>query len=103
MGLGIRKNDNVLVISGRYKGVEGKVLAVFPSTDKALVQGVNEVKKHSKARGQQDPGGIITKEMPIHLSNLMLVDKTGRASRYGNEVDEKGTKIRRSKATGNEV
>lgn len=104
MGLGIRKGDMVRVISGRDRGALRKVLAVFPQRDKALVEGVNIVKRHTKPRGQNQPGGIIEKGMPIHLSNLMLVDpKTNQAVRFTNERTEQGNKVRRSKATKNEI
>lgn len=96
MGLSIRKNDSVRVISGKYKGVTGRVLAVFPKEEKVLVEGVNVAKKHQRARSQQQPGGIIEKEMPIHVSNLMLVDpKTGKAGRIRNENRSGKAKVRR--------
>lgn len=96
MGLRIRKGDTVLVISGKYKDATGRVLAMFPKDEKALVEGVNVVKKHQKAKSQEQPGGIIEKEMPIHLSKLMLVDpKTSRARRFRNVVLENGAKVRR--------
>ncbi len=109
MGLKIKKGDTVLVISGQHRPsegnmVRGKVLAVLPKSGRALIEGVNMVKKHAKAKSQQQPGGIIEKEAPIRLSKLMLVDpKTGIASRYTNEKDDKGNKIRRSKKSKNEV
>ena len=96
MGLKIKKGDTVLVISGKYKGATGQVLAVRPSDEKAWVERVNLVKKHQKPRSQEQPGGIIEKEMPIHMSKLMLVDpKTGRARRFRNEVGKDGRKVRR--------
>lgn len=104
MGLSIKAGDTVLVISGRNKGAVGKILARVRNQPKAVVEGVNMIKRHTKARSQQQPGGIIEKEAAIHISNLMLVDpKTGRASRYSSETTKAGGKIRRSKATGNEV
>lgn len=96
MGLRIKKGDTVLVISGKYKGATGQVLAIQPKDEKALVERVNLVKKHQKPRSQEQPGGIIEKEMPIHMSKLMLIDpKTGRARRYRNEVTKDGRKVRR--------
>lgn len=96
MGLKIKKGDMVLVISGKYKDATGRVLAMYPKSDKALVEGVNIAKKHQKARSQEQPGGIIEKEMPIHLSKLMLVDpKTSRARRFRNVILENGAKVRR--------
>lgn len=110
MGRGIKKDDMVLVISGndRPRGgqfVRGRVLAVFPKKGTALVEGVNMIKKHQKARSQNEQGGIIEKEAPIRLSKLMLVDPKGGdvASRFSNAVDDKGNKIRKMKKTGNEV
>jgi large subunit ribosomal protein L24 len=96
MGLKIKKGDTVIVISGKYKGASGQVLAVLPKDEKVVVERVNLVKRHTKPRSQQQPGGIIEKEMPIHASNLMLVDpKTGRARRFRNENGKDGRKIRR--------
>ncbi len=96
MGLRIKKGDTVLVISGKYKGATGNVLAVNPDAGNALVERVNLVKRHTKARSQEQPGGIIEKETPIHLSKLMLVDpKTGRARRFRNESGKDGRKVRR--------
>lgn len=96
MGLKIKKGDTVLVISGKYKGATGQVLAIRPDDEKAWVERVNLVKKHQKPRSQEQPGGIIEKEMPIHTSKLMLVDpKTGRARRFRNEVGKDGRKVRR--------
>lgn len=96
MGLKIKKGDTVLVISGKYKGATGQVLAVMPQDAKAIVERVNLVKRHTKPRSQERPGGIIEKEMPIHVSKLMLVDpKTGRARRFRNETAKDGRKVRR--------
>lgn len=104
MGLSIKKGDTVRVISGKYKGASGRVLTIFPKNDRALVEGVNIVKKHQKPRSQEQPGGIIEKEMPIHLSNLMLVDpKTGRAGRIRTVVNESGRKVRRIITHGEEL
>lgn len=103
MGLKIRKGDRVRVISGRYAGVEGQVLEAYPKRDKVLVEGVNLVKKHQKATSQSDQGGIIEKELPIHISNVMLTDDSGTASRYANVTTEKGRKIRQMKRTGKEI
>lgn len=96
MGLKIKKGDTVLVISGKYQGATGQVLAVNPKDSKAVVERVNLAKRHTKARSQERPGGIIEKEMPIHTSKLMLVDpKTGRARRFRNETGKDGRKVRR--------
>jgi large subunit ribosomal protein L24 len=109
MGLKIKRGDTVLVISGKFKGATGQVLAVLPEAEKAVVERVNLVKRHTKPRSQQQPGGIIEKEMPIHVSNLMLVDpKTGRARRFRNETGKDGRKARRhvvkkDEAAGGEI
>lgn len=85
--LNIRKGDTVLVISGKDRGVQGKIIDVFPEADKVIVEGVNRIKKHTKvgqdSRGAKS-GGIITTEAPIHVSNVMLVDpEDGKATRVG--------------------
>ena len=87
MTLNIRKGDLVQVISGKDRGVKGKVIEVFPDADKVIVEGVNRIKKHTKigqnARGAKT-GGIITTEAPIHASNVMIVDpEDGRPTRIG--------------------
>ena len=76
----IGKNDTVEVISGASKGVSGKVLKVFPKTERLIIEKVNMVKMHKKPRSQQDPGGIIEKEAPIHVSNVRLVEKGSRSN-----------------------
>ena len=87
MSLNIRKGDTVQVISGKDRGVKGKVIEVFPESDRVIVEGVNRIKKHTKvgesARGAKT-GGIITTEAPIHASNVMIVDpEDGRPTRIG--------------------
>ncbi|MCP3930180.1 MAG: 50S ribosomal protein L24 [Bacteroidetes bacterium] len=86
----IKKGDQVVVIAGSYKGVEGEVLEVFPKKYRAIVDNVNIVKKHSKPAGE-NPGGINEIPAPVHISNLMLIDpKTGEPTRIGRkEVDGK--------------
>ncbi len=75
----IGKNDNVEVIAGASKGLKGKVLKVFPKSERIIVEKVNMVKRHQKPRSQQDPGGIIEKEAPIHVSNVRLLEKGSRS------------------------
>lgn len=96
----VKKDDTVKVISGESKGEEGKVLEVYPSKNRALVEGVNMVKRHTKPNATHPNGGIVDQEAAIHLSNLMLVDpKTGEATKTGRkEVD--GKLQRYSKKTG---
>ncbi|MDA8248232.1 MAG: 50S ribosomal protein L24 [Rhodospirillales bacterium] len=104
MAARIRKGDTVLVISGAAKGRRGEVLRVLPRADRAVVQGVNMAKRHTKPRGMGQPGGIVEQEASIHLSNLMLVDgKTDKPTRVGFRVLEDGRKVRVAKATGNVI
>lgn len=99
--LHIRKGDNVMVISGDSRGQQGKVLVVDSKKEKAIVEGINLVSKHSKPNAKQPQGGIIKKESPIHISNLMVIDGTGKASRIGRKVDQKSNKlVRYSKKSG---
>lgn len=96
----IRKGDRVIVISGRDRGKSGEVLRVFPEEARALVAGVNVVKRHQKqtARAQ---GGIVSKELPIHLSKIAHVDpKGGGATRIGFKVLSDGRKVRFAKKSG---
>ena len=104
MAARIRKGDQVLVISGAQKGRRGEVLRVVPKDERAVVQGVNLVSKHTKPKGMGQPGGIVQVEAPIHLSNLKLVDpKTGKPTKVGFRVLEDGRKVRFAKANGNLV
>lgn len=94
MSLKIKKDDRVKVISGKDKGTVSRVVAVLPSRGRALVEHVNMVKRHTRARGQQQPGGIMEKEAPIHLSNLMLYCENCKTGvRFGSEV-RNGEKVR---------
>ncbi len=100
MAARIRKGDTVVVIAGRDKGKKGEVLKVMPKENRAIVKGVNLVKRHQKpAPGVE--GGIITKEAPIHLSNLAHVDpKDGKPTRVGFRILEDGRKVRYAKRSG---
>ncbi|MBV9655252.1 MAG: 50S ribosomal protein L24 [Acetobacteraceae bacterium] len=101
MAARIRKGDRVEVITGAEKGKRGEVLRVFAAENRALVQGVRVVKRHQKPMGMGQPGGIIEKESPIHLSNVALVDpKTEKKTRVGFRVLEDGSKVRVARATG---
>lgn len=91
----IRKNDSVMVIAGRERGKTGKVLRVIPSKQAAVIERVNLVKRHARARGPQQPSGIIEKEAPIHISNLMVMcDKCNAPVRVGRKILADGEKLR---------
>jgi large subunit ribosomal protein L24 len=103
MAARIRKGDSVLVIAGAARGRRGEVLRVLPKQDRAVVQGVNVVKRHTKPRGLGQPGGIVEVEASVHLSNLKLIDpKTDKPTRVGFRI-EQGRKVRVAKATGNVI
>ena len=96
----IKKGDEVLVISGRDKGKKGKVLGVLRAENRALVEGINMVRRHQRQSAQQQ-GGIVDKEASIHLSNLAHADpKDGRATRVGYKFLEDGRKVRFAKRSG---
>lgn len=94
----IKVGDTVLVLSGNYKDKTGVVKAVISDTYRAVVEGINKIKRHVKPTAQQ-PGGIVEREAAIHISNLMLVDAEGKAGRIRIEERE-GKKVRVSKKTG---
>jgi large subunit ribosomal protein L24 len=102
MAAKIRKGDRVMVLSGRQKGATGEVFEVRPDERRALVRGINMVKRHQKQTPQQE-GGIISKEAPIHLSNLAYVDKDGKPTRIGFKIRSDGTKVRVAKRSGAEI
>ncbi|MBI2967907.1 MAG: 50S ribosomal protein L24 [Bacteroidetes bacterium] len=101
----IKKNDTVLIITGDDKGQQGRVLKVFPGIQKAIVEGLKMVKKHVKPSQKYPKGGIISKESPVHISNLMVIDPgTGEPSRIGRRPDEKtGKLIRFAKKSGTAI
>lgn len=100
----IKKGDTVIVISGNSKGQEGKVLNVVREKERAIVEGVNLVSKHTKPNAKSPQGGIIKKEATIHVSNLMLKDpKTGKPTRIGRRPDKNGKLVRYSKKSGEEI
>ena len=95
--LKIKSGDKVIVIAGDQKGSEGKVLRIFLDKNKAIVEGVNMVKKHEKPSAANPQGGITEKESPIHISNLSLLDpKSGKATRVGYRMED-GKKVRFAK------
>ena len=102
--LHIKKGDTVVVITGNDKGQKGRVLEVIRKTDRAIVEGVNMMKKHTKPNAETPQGGIVEKEAPVHISNLMVVDpKTGEATRVGKKLNDDGKLVRISKKSGEEI
>ncbi len=98
--LKIKKGDQVIVLAGRDKGRKGEVLRVLPKDNRALVQGVNMVKRHTRPT-QMQAGGIIEREASIHISNLSLIDpKSGDATRVGYKILDDQRKVRYSKRSG---
>ena len=96
----LRKGDDVVVISGRDKGKTGSILRVIRSEDRVIVDGINMVKRHTRP-SQAQPGGIVDKEAPIHISNVALADpKDGSATRVGYKFLEDGRKVRVAKQSG---
>ncbi|KPF44673.1 50S ribosomal protein L24 [Rhizobium sp. G187] len=94
----IRKGDKVVILAGKDKGRSGEVLQVMPKEDRAVVRGINVVKRHQRQTQNQE-AGIITKEAPIHLSNLAIADKDGKPTRVGFAVVD-GKKVRVAKRSG---
>ncbi|WP_342226612.1 50S ribosomal protein L24 [Rickettsia endosymbiont of Urophora cardui] len=98
--LKVKKGDEVIVITGKYKGKKGKILKVFPEQNKIVVSGINLVKKHTKPT-QVSEGGIITKELPVDISNVAHVDpKTGNPTKVAFKFLEDGSKVRIAKKSG---
>jgi len=96
----IRKGDKVVVLAGKDKGRTGEVLSVAPKEDKAVVRGINIVKRHQRQTQTQE-AGIISKEAPIHLSNLAIADpKDGKPTRVGFRIEKDGKKVRVAKRSG---
>jgi len=100
----IKKGDLVKVISGESRGQEGKVLEVIFKKERAIIEGVNMMKKHTKPNSANPDGGIIEQEAPIHISNLMLIDPaTKQPTRVGRKLNDKNKLVRYSKKTGEEI
>lgn len=101
MGQRLKKDDVVVVIAGRDKGRQGRVLKVLPEVNRVIVEGINVVKRHTRPTPQNPEGGIIEKEMPVHASNVMLWDsKEEKPTRVRYRVEEDGTKVRVSTKSG---
>ncbi len=97
----IKKNDEVIVLTGKDKGKKGKVITAMPAEHKVIVAGVNQVQRHRKADAMGNKAGVVTKNMPIDVSNVALVDpKSGKATRVGIKVTSEGKKVRFAKKSG---
>jgi len=107
-GMKIKKGDNVIVLAGRDRGREGKVIAAYPDRQRVLVQGVNVIRKNTKVnfqgvRGAKE-GGIVTQEAPIHVSNVALIDpETKKPARAGYRIDSDAKKVRVTRPGGKEI
>jgi large subunit ribosomal protein L24 len=100
----VRKDDTVLVITGAARGKTGKVLRVLPREDRVVIEGVNVIKRHTKARGITRPAGIVEREAPIHLSDVMLVcPNCEKAARVGFKVGQDGDKLRVCRLCGEAI
>lgn len=100
--LKIKKGDKVVVLSGASKGTKGSVLRVLADKSKAIVEGVNVIKKHTKPNAENPQGGIVETEAPIYLNKLALMDSDGKPTRIGYEMKD-GTKVRVAKSNGKEI
>ncbi len=106
-GMKIKKGDTVQIVTGKDRGLKGKVIRAIPDQNKVVVEGANRITKHTRvqqsSRGSQS-GGIVTQEAPIHVSNVMIVDPSdGRPTRVGYRFNDDGTKVRISRRTGAEL
>ncbi len=100
----IRKNDTVMVIAGRERGKTGKVLRVIPDRERVLVERLNMVKRHTKARGPQSPQGIVEKEAPLHRSNVMIMcEKCNAPVRMGKKTLQDGHSVRVCRRCGEQL
>ena len=101
--MNLKVGDKVVVIAGKDKGKEGKIIKTFKNDNKVLVEGINMIKKHQKPMGQE-AGGIIEKESPIDRSNVMIIDpKTKKGTRIGHTTDKNNKKIRIAKKSGEKL
>lgn len=102
--LHIKKGDTVVVLAGDSKGQQGKVLEVLVEKQKAIVEGVNMMSKHTKPNAKSPQGGIIKKEAPVQVSNLMLIDPaSGKPTKVGRKLNDKNKLVRFAKKTGEEI
>jgi large subunit ribosomal protein L24 len=102
--LHIKKGDTVMVVTGESKGQKGRVLEVDREKSRAIIEGLNMISKHTKPNAKAPQGGIIKKEAPIHISNLMLIDPaSGKPTRIGRRLNQKNKLVRYSKKSGEEI
>jgi large subunit ribosomal protein L24 len=101
--LHIKKGDTVKVIAGNSRGMQGKVLVVNIKENTAIVEGINMVSKHTKPNAKNSQGGIVKQEAPVHISNLMVIDAKGNATRIGRQIDSKKEKLVRYSIKSGEV
>jgi len=98
----LKKGDTVVVLTGKFKGKQGEVMVVLPKDDKVVVSGVNTAQRHSKPRRANQPGGIVDRDMPIHVSNVAFVHK-GKPTKVGYRVEKDGKKVRVARSTGDVI
>jgi large subunit ribosomal protein L24 len=102
--LHIKKGDTVIVLTGESKGRQGRILEVIRDKNKAIVEGINLVSKHTKPNAKSPQGGILKKEAPVHISNLMLIDpKSGEKTKVGRRLDENKKLVRYAKKSGEDI
>ncbi len=102
--LHIKKGDTAAVIAGENKGQQGRVLEVFRKNNRAIVEGINMISKHTKPNAKNPQGGIVKQEAPIHISNLMVIDpSSGNATRIGRRLNDKNKLVRYAKKSGEEI
>jgi len=102
--LHIKKGDTVMVVTGESKGQKGRVLEVDREKSRAIIEGLNMISKHTKPNAKAPQGGIVKKEAPIHISNLMLIDPaSGKPTRIGRRLNQKDKLVRYSKKSGEEI
>ena len=101
--LHLKKGDNVMVIAGNNKGQSGRILMVEREKKRAIVEGVNLMSKHTKPNADNPKGGVIKQEAAVHISNLMLIDKSGKPTKVGKKKDEKTGKTNRISKKSGEV
>ncbi len=102
--MNFKTGDKVIVIAGASKGKTGKIMKILAKESRVIVEGINMIKKHQKPTQNNQTGGIIEREAPIHISNIMMVDsKTGKPTKIKIEIDKKGNKVRVSKKSNEKI